>query len=271
MKIEFLISTVDRTDLVFLYNMFKNLDIDDINAVIINQCINIDVPDDIQVPHDNIKVFSVKDKGTSRSRNLAMEHMTGDICTFTDDDLIYESTVIQDVRRSFKNISFDVITFKTEYIGTDVGVKKYAENTYEHDFYSLLRTGDWEIFFRKNIVKNRNIKLDSRFGLGCEYPLCEYQIFLTDCYKNGLSLGYLPITVVKHPQDVIRTGLKFNSDIEKARGAAYARIFGVKAILMILYFSFKKFNLYKHRKSFFDEFKDLFIGFLKFYCKSTKR
>lgn len=263
MKIEFLISTVDRNNVDFIYRMFKNLDIENINAVIINQCINIDLPEMIHVPHDNIKIISVKDKGTSNSRNLAMENMSGDICTFTDDDLIYDSKVLDIIEKIFLENDSDIITFKTNFIENDKSIKNYREESFNHTFHSLMKTGDWEIFFRKKSIENKLIKFDSNFGLGCKYPLCEYQIFLTDCFKNGLSLLYIPKVVVRHPLDIVRTGVKFDSHIEKARGAGFARIFGWKGVFAIVYFAIKKYSLYKDRKSLVKEFIDLFSGYVE--------
>ena len=94
MKIEFLISTINRTNLDFLESMFKNVGMENVNALIINQCIDIDVSKEIKTPHKNIRIISVKEKGTSISRNLALKNMTGDIGTFTDDDLILRKKYI---------------------------------------------------------------------------------------------------------------------------------------------------------------------------------
>lgn len=252
MKIEFLVATTNRTDLKFLDEIFQNINIDNIYILVINQCINIPLQSKIDIPHSNIRVISVAEKGTSVSRNLAIKNMIGDICTFTDDDLIYEKNIIEKILNAFQGKNIDIVTFKTGIINSNKDIKNYKKKSFKHTLRSLLSIGDWEIFFKSNIIKNNNILLDERFGLGCKYPACEYHIFLMDCYKKGINIFYIPIVVVKHP-DIISTGLKFTPSLEVSRGAGFARMLGYKSVIASILFAIKKYPLYKEKHSFIKE------------------
>ncbi|NBM53725.1 glycosyltransferase [Proteus sp. G2669] len=269
MKVEFLVATTNRTDLKFIDRIFQNINIDDIYILVINQCIDIPLPSKIDIPHDNIRVLSVTEKGTSVSRNLAIKNMIGDICTFTDDDLIYEKGIIEKIINNFQQKNTDIITFKTGIINSNKDIKYYKNNHFKHTFRSLLSIGDWEIFFKSNIIKAKNILLDERFGLGCKYPACEYHIFITDCYKKGIDISYIPIVVVRHP-DIISTGLKFTPILEISRGAGFARILGYKSLIASIFFAIKKHPLYKEKHSFFKECYFLIKGNIKILLSKKK-
>lgn len=259
MNIEFLVATTNRNNLFFLDRMFEHVGIENVNVLVINQCIDIDVPTEIIVQHKNIRVISVRQKGTSVSRNLAIENMQGDICTFTDDDLIYESDVLIKINEAFSYMDSDILTFKTGYIGRDDFLKEYKDEKFNHDIKSLLKVGDWEIFFKSDFVKRERIRFDERFGLGCLYPACEYHIFLVDSYRKKGRIHYNPIHVVNHPH-VKSTGLKFERNIEIARGAGIMRMLGFYAIPACVFFALKKHSLYKEKHSLYKEIYYLFCG-----------
>lgn len=259
--IEFLVSTTNRTDLHFLNKIFEHVK-GDYSILVINQCIDIPVPDSIVSDKENVRVLSVSERGTSRSRNLAIQNAIGDICTFTDDDLIYSSDVLSVVQAAFSQIDSDIITFQTAICGSDVKMKSYRDTSFKHNKRTILAVGDWEIFFKKESIGS--IRLDERFGLGCEFPACEYHIFLMDCYKEGLKIHYEPHAVVCHPF-VITTGVKFLPYIEIARGAGFVRMLGIFGFPAAIYFAIKKYPIYKSKNSFFSEVGYLFTGCLKIY------
>lgn len=265
MKIQFLVSTIDRDNIDFLEKIFKNLKGQSFDVIVINQCINIDLPKN-DLSKENIKVISSKTKGTSVSRNIALKNATGDICTFTDDDLVYERNAIEKVRKAFEEEKTDIITFKTGILNSDAPYKKYKKYPFKHSIKSILSVGDCEIFFKLSSIRKNKIFFDERFGLNCIYPACEYQIFLTDCHKNKLRSLYVPEVVVRHP-DTITTGIKFEPSLEIARGAGFARMLGALAFVAILFFSIKKHRLYKEKHNLRTEILLLTKGALQILFK----
>ena len=97
MLVQFLISTTNRSDLNFAKRMFQHFDMHNIHAIIINQCFNIE-PVDIQNPYPNIQIISIKDRGLSKSRNMAIRAATAQICVIADDDVVYLPDAIENIK-----------------------------------------------------------------------------------------------------------------------------------------------------------------------------
>ena len=72
--IEFLISTMNRSDFRFLDKIFLHFDLNEIHILIINQTTKDNI---LKSKKDNIRVFNVYEKGLSRSRNLAIKQAKG--------------------------------------------------------------------------------------------------------------------------------------------------------------------------------------------------
>ena len=84
MKIEFIVSTMNRTDLSFIDKMFVNIDVAKVRILAVNQCTTIPVPINNLSDRQNIRVISIDQKGLSRSRNVALENATGELCVLAD-------------------------------------------------------------------------------------------------------------------------------------------------------------------------------------------
>lgn len=264
LKIDFLVATINRIDCKFLYPIFKNIDLNDCSVIVINQCINIAVPqNEFTVFHKNIHVISVSDRGTSNSRNMAMMHMKGDIGVFVDDDVVLEHDSVVRISNAYlEHKDADVITFQSQYFSGKY-FKSYSANSFKHNKYTLKNISDIEITFRKTIIE-KNVLFNTLFGLGAKFPLGEYLTFLMDCYKAGSNMYYVPGVIVKHP-DCLHSGIQFNQNYEVGRGALFACLSKFFFPLMIFYFAIKKYSLYKNKHSFGKEIYLMFKGAVK-YC-----
>lgn len=265
--IEFLISTTDKTDLLFLDKMFKHTDITQFKILVINQCLTIDIPSNINIKNSNIRVISVKDKGLSKSRNLAIANAIGDIIIPTDDDVIYNKYVVEIVNQTFQNLKIDIATFK---ISTPEGhpFKKYSIYPFFHTIRTLLKVSSIEIAIRVDSIRNTEIFYDEKFGLGSEYPSGEENIYLTDALKKGLSIQYLPETIAIHPH--ITSGKLLDTEMLETKGAVFCRLFGYKALLYFLPFAFKKkVIINKQNISTIKCISLLFKGFYKYRRKTS--
>lgn len=266
LKIDFLVATINRIDCEFLYPIFKNIDLNDCNVIVINQCINIAVPqNEITTFHKNIHMISVADKGTSNSRNMAMMHMKGDIGVLVDDDVVLEhDSVVRIANAYLKYKDADVITFQSQYFSGKY-FKSYSANSFRHNKYTLKNISDIEITFRKTIIKKK-ILFNPLFGLGAKFPLGEYLIFLMDCYKTESNMYYVPGVIVKHP-DCLHSGIQFNQNYEVGRGALFACLSKCLFPLMIFYFAIKKYSMYKKKHSFCREVYLMFKGSIQYYSR----
>jgi len=91
------------------------------------------------------------------------------------------------------------------------------------------------------LIKKNQIKFDERFGLGTNFPSGEEYIFITDCFKSGLTVKYLPINIGVHPNET--SGMDFYTTPEKvlAKREMIKRIFTWKSPIFIFLFWLKKF------------------------------
>ena len=81
------------------------------DAVIINQCDRLDAR---EIDHNGhrVRFFSFPDRGVGRSRNEAILRADGDICLFSDGDIVYEPGYAQAVEAEFlRRQDADMILF----------------------------------------------------------------------------------------------------------------------------------------------------------------
>ena len=99
MNIEMLVSTMNQTN----YNLIHRMNIKD-RAVVINQLTdnNIQIPRNLD--EEKLKFINVHDKGLSKSRNMAINNSSGDICVICDDDLFYHDDYTNKIKQHMKKM-----------------------------------------------------------------------------------------------------------------------------------------------------------------------
>ena len=108
MKVEVLASVMNASLPETVQHM--NLQSD---AVIINQCDRLG-QEEMQISQGNgrIRFYSFPERGIGRSRNEAILRAEGDICLFSDEDIVYEDGYAAAVCREFEqNPRADMIIF----------------------------------------------------------------------------------------------------------------------------------------------------------------
>lgn len=147
-------------------------------------------------------------RGLSGNRNHAMDALAGwslrddDICILADDDVRYRNEYFDTVLSTFvRHPELSVAAFRIRTPDGQPEFKKYPVEAFE--LKSIPLTGGYylssvEIAFRFHAVKG--IRFDTDFGLGSDkWPEGgEEAVFLSDCLKRGLRMGYFPEDVVIH-------------------------------------------------------------------------
>jgi glycosyltransferase involved in cell wall biosynthesis len=216
--------------------------------IIVNQLLNKE-----KSAYSKANFFSYQEKGLSKSRNRAIKHCDSDIALISDDDVDYFENVQEIVIKAFeKNPDADIITFQFLKDDNTLYKTNYKKETFWHDLYTLARVSSVEIAFKVDKIKNLNIYYDEQFGLGSTFPTGEEYIFLSDAFKKGLKILYVPVPILIHKE--ISSGGQFlnNDALIESKGALFFRIFGSKAYLISLVFAFRKYKLSN-------------VGFIKFY------
>ncbi len=261
MKIQFLISTMNRNNFSFLFNIFPKSLIYNINAIVVNQCTKIGTNDILDTfDNPNIKIFSVNDIGLSKSRNLALSNADADICVVCDDDYIYTDNCLEIINEAYSKLPFaDIVTFQSLNIENDKPRKIYKYSIYKHSIFDLSSISSSEITFKLEPIKKNKLFFDDNYGLGSPNLSGEDGIFLMDSYRKGLRIYHYPEFILSTTQN--STGYIL-IDNPLTRGRIFRRLYPNFLIFLLVIFgsSVRKYPYYKNKFSFFCYFANLYKG-----------
>lgn len=195
-KVEFLVSTMNRTDLGFLDVMFENFDLNLIHILIINQTSKHKI---LTSNQNNIRVINSYEKGLSKSRNLALNHALGEICFIADDDIQYLPDAIDIVVSAYQDypqavfISFQFLT-KNGKVETLYQKKAGVQNTLLHKqhLHSI------EITLKPDVLLRQGIQFHTCFGLGALFKSGEEIVLRDDLIRKKQRVVYVNTPIVKH-------------------------------------------------------------------------
>lgn len=103
-----------QKDFTFLDKMNIQSDV-----LVINQCDEEKI-EEIQYKGYHVKMISTKERGLSRSRNMALKNAMGDICLIADDDVVYYDGLQEKIKKAFNECrNADIISFSAKRIMKD--------------------------------------------------------------------------------------------------------------------------------------------------------
>lgn len=252
MTFELAISTMHKTTNSIL-EMIDNMNVK-CNCLIVNQC---DTIAEYTLNRDNqkIRIFFTKERGLSRSRNMAIDNCLADIMLISDDDLYFYDNFEQIILEQHKQITNNSIIL----FNVDNFQKQYPHKKQKIFLWNLGRFSSWQISFKPAEIKEKHIKFNANYGTGSgKVHSGEENIFLSECAKY-FKVFYIPTKILKREP---APSSWFNGYDEKFifdRGAIYYEMYGSFAIFFYFYFIMrnkKKYPTY----SIFKIFKILFNG-----------
>lgn len=260
MNIQFLISTMNRRNFSFLYEIFPGELINKISAVVINQCTEFLPEHPTFNFSETIKVYNSTEKGLSKSRNLALKYANADICVLCDDDFIYLPDCLEKIAKAYNEIpDADIITFQSFATETGNKRKEYKEKLFKYKLYQLSSVSSSDITFKLSTIKQNGLRFDERFGLGTINYSGEEGIFLADAFRVGLKIYHYPTFTVKTTE--VSTGNRLMLD-PYLRGKIYKRILKKPYLYfsVFIYTSAKQMSKYKHKFNFLGYIKNMING-----------
>ena len=161
MTLELLISTMHQDDHALLERMQVQSD-----AVVVNQC---DREGETILEHRGHRVvwIDTRERGLSRSRNMALAHATAELCMLADDDMIYRPGYAETVQAAFGRLDAELIRFRVE--GIEKPFKTYPETERRLHFFGSMRAASVELAFRRTALTARGLRFDERIGTGTEF------------------------------------------------------------------------------------------------------
>ena len=182
-KLQVLVATMHQTDFSLVQRM--NLQCD---AIFANQAAYAGV-ENRAYPFGNVKMISTKTRGVGINRNLALETAEAEYVLFADDDVTYFDGMPQRVIAEFDaRPDADVLIFGMDYIKNGAVIERRRPGNKRRYLWNSMRFGAASIAVRLQAVRACGIRFSTYFGGGCLYGSGEDNLFLKDCFVNGMRV-----------------------------------------------------------------------------------
>src|SRR5690606_11335927 len=124
--------------------------------------------------------------------------------------------------------------------------KPIAKSEGRVNLLQALRGNSVRITFKVDSINNANIRFNENFGSGSNYFIAsEDLVFMTDCYKKGLKIYYVPKPLLRLKESESTWFKGFNSKyFETISGFSY-HLIGNLWFLFALQFLIRHRNLFK--------------------------
>lgn len=233
MRVEHLISAVNAEP----HNLISKMNIT-ADAVLINQCGN-NSEETFSTDSGMVRVYSYNERGVGLSRNRAIEHSSGDILLFADDDIVYSDGYEEVIISEFeKHPEADGLFFNVKVCEDR---RTYFNDDYKRcHIWNAGRYPAYSIAVRKTSFDGKGVRFSTLFGGGAKYSCGEDSIFIKDCLKAGLHMYRTPALI---GEEVQRPSTWFNGYDEKFffdRGVMYHFLYGKLAKVFGARFVFSK-------------------------------
>ncbi|MBR4694240.1 MAG: hypothetical protein IKQ06_03235 [Bacilli bacterium] len=257
MDIEVLISTMNINSKKQYEKLIDKMNIKG-SSIVINQCPNSEV-----LVHDisngKNKLFSYREKGLSRSRNLALNKCSSSIALLADDDMSYVNNYEQIIKAAYtKYNDADIIAFFVSSDNPNNVKPKLKEGK-----VSALKTfkiQSVQLSFKVESIKKYNIIFDDRFGAGSSLYMGEENIFLSDCIRSGLKIYSYPIEIARLDNRESTWFKGYDEEYFIIKGACFYRISKFWWLLLCLQFIIRKRKEYKEKISSFRALRKMIEG-----------
>ncbi len=216
MSVEVLISCMHQTNIDIVYNSYISGDVLIVNQAHENSSL------EIINEKQHIRMITTKERGLSRSRNMAIQHASGDICLLCDDDEQFIENYEELIEKAFCEFpDADIIAFDVQ--NKITRLKKYSKRLNKLD---CLKIASFQIAFRRQAILDKNLKFDRFMGAGTGNGGSEENKFLWDCLDKGLTIYYQPVTIAALHSKSSTWFFGYDSNFFYQRGAATRYMMG---------------------------------------------
>lgn len=237
------------------------------DVVVINQC---DRDAYAEYPTENglAKMFSLRQRGLTKSRNLAIQKSTADICLLCDDDEEFLPDYEERILDAYHNLpQADVLIFKM--VNRQ---PSFPDRVMRLRFPKTLKVCSWQISFRREPLLAAGVRFDELLGAGTGNGGEEELKFLTDCEKAGLKIYYVPAEIASVAQDKSTWFHGFTETFFENRGATTRYILGPGlASAYALYYIIRKRKMYRATISSSKALRAIFRGIRENRIEHRKR
>lgn len=235
------------------------------DAVVVNQCSN----DSINVIErtaksgnkQTVKYICSKERGLSRSRNMAIANSDADICILCDNDVVYENDYEEIITGAFESHKdADAIVFYIK--RKEKPVPNYPKEK-RMGYLSVLKIFSPEIAFKRSSIDD--FAFNESFGAGSgKYIMGEENLFLYDLLKAHKKIYYVPVKIAELKEVESTWFSGYDESFFVSRGANYGAMTRSLSPLLILQFGLRKRKLYSEKMTTISAIKLMFKGRMQY-------
>ena len=206
----------------------------DSDAVIINQCDRLGVEEKENNGH-LLRFYSFPERGIGRSRNEAILRADGDICLFSDEDIVYEPGYAEKISEEFeKNPDADMILFNVT-VEEERRTYHISERKRVH-WYNCGRYGAVSFAVKRKSLLASGVTFSLLFGGGAKYSNGEDSLFLKEFMSKGYRVYTAPVTIGREEAGESTWFAGYNEKFFRDRGVLYSFLYGKLKSVMALRF-----------------------------------
>ncbi len=232
MNLQVLVATMGQIDCSLLDKM--NIQTD---AVVINQC-DKECKQEFEHNGHNIIWIDTTERGLSKSRNMAINEATAEICLIADEDEILKDNYFDEIIKAFDCYqSAAIIRFQIK--GIEKKFKDYPSNTQKLGYLKSMRASSVELAFKREKIIGKGIRFDELIGAGTEFLMGEENTFLFHCLGKRLELYYFPTVIADLHIGSSTWFTGYDDRYFIGRGAAFTAMSKRLSIILILQFALR--------------------------------
>lgn len=251
MKLEVLMSCMHRQDDRLVHDSGLTGDV-----VVINQCDREDYREYLTTA-GKVRMFSVAERGLTKSRNLAIAKAQADICLICDDDERFVPDYEKRILDAYAQLpQADVLILKMVN-----RPPSFADKIMPLKFPKTMKVSSWQISFRREKLLSSGVRFDTLLGAGTGNGAEEELKFLLDCQRAGLKIYYAPVEIASVAQEESTWFGGFTEIFFENRGATTRYILGLPlASVYAVYYVVRKKSMYGNSISPMQALKATFRG-----------
>lgn len=229
MKVQVLASAVeqDAAELVAKMNIHTD-------AVLVNQCGRYGY-EELPVEGGKVKCFFMSERGVGLSRNTALLHAAGDICLFSDEDIVLTDDYEKQILQAYEQLP------DADMILVNVKVAPARKTYWNEDIHRISyrnygRYPAYSITARLDALRRANVHYSLLFGGGAKYSNGEDSLFLRDCLRAGLRLYAHTVCIGEETERESTWFSGYHEKFFRDRGVLYHYLYGKMAFLLAFRF-----------------------------------
>lgn len=228
MKVSLVLCTLGSTH--YLKNFLESLSIQthkNIELIIVDQNKDTRVNDILSDYKKEIEIIHLKSEpGLSKSRNLGIVNITGNIVGFPDDDCIYPKDLLENIVLEFKQKKYDVLSIKmTNSVKGGRKIQNHTKSKWvkRKDVKKLMAS--ISMFYTKKVVLEVGF-FDEKLGLGSKtvFKGSEDYDYPIRAINLGYKIYYDRSIEVYHPWDNIEQQRE-KDEIKRAFGGGASEMY----------------------------------------------